>query len=269
MSLITSLFPKLAFPDKYNLLTIHPPKRNIRLVLQYRGSAYQGWQKQAHGLTIQEIVEKCLSKITNEYIKVKASGRTDAGVHALMQVINFFTHSPLAAERLKCGLNSLLPSDIAVLYIDEVNSQFDARFCAKAKTYMYLILKVKEHSPFLDEYSWHIRKPLDINAMQKASYALIGKHDFNAFMAKGSSIKTTTRSIFRLDIKEIGPFIIVEIEANGFLRHMVRNIVGTLVEISLHKREQSEIESFLTTKDHLPLGINVPARGLFLKEVRY
>ncbi len=268
MSFLSLLFPKLPFPDKYTF-TYTQPIKNIRCVLQYKGTAYQGWQKQPHGPTIQGIIEKCISRITNESIKVKACGRTDAGVHALMQTINFFTHSRLTPNKLPQALNSLLPQDIAVIYADEVKTEFDAQFCVKRKTYIYLILNSKYSSPFLKDYTWQIREILDIPAMQEASQYLIGKHDFAAFMASGSSIKNTVRNIFYLEIKKSFPFIIIEIEADGFLRHMARNIVGTLIEIGLHKREKQEILSILASKDRKLAGINAPAKGLFLKAVKY
>ena len=268
MSFLPLLFPKLPFPDSYTI-SYSPPLKNIRCVLQYKGTAYQGWQKQPSGPTIQGIVEQCISRLTNETIKVKASGRTDAGVHAVMQTINFFTHSSLRPNKFLQALNSLLPKDIAVIYADEVKTEFDAQFCVRSKTYAYFILNAKQASPFLKDYTWQIRKTLDIAAMQETSRSLIGEHNFAAFMASGSDIKNTIRNIFHLEIKEKGPFIIIEIEADGFLRHMARNIVGTLVEIGLHKRKKQEIKSILASQDRKLAGINAPAKGLFLKEVKY
>jgi len=230
MSFLSLLFPKLPFPDSYTI-SYSPPLKNIRCVLQYKGTAYQGWQKQPSGPTIQGIVEQCISRLTNETIKVKASGRTDAGVHAVMQTI------------------------------DEVKTEFDAQFCVRSKTYAYFILNAKQASPFLKDYTWQIRKTLDIAAMQETSRSLIGEHNFAAFMASGSDIKNTIRNIFHLEIKEKGPFIIIEIEADGFLRHMARN--------GLHKRKKQEIKSILASQDRKLAGINAPAKGLFLKEVKY
>jgi len=268
-NILSWLFPKLPFPDQYTVNKQQIPIRNIRCILQYRGSAYHGWQKQPKGTTIQAIVEDCLSRILNESIRIKAASRTDAGVHALMQVINFRTTSSLSTEKIWRGLNSLLPKDIAVIYVDDVISEFDAQFSAKKKTYIYLILNTTQRSPFLERYSWQILHNLDIESMKKAGNCLIGQHDFASFMGAGSDVKSTVREIFRLEIKEFSPLIIIEVEANGFLKHMVRNIVGVLIEIGLRKRHWEEIKTILDACDRRMAGINAPAKGLFLKEVKY
>ncbi|MCD6319499.1 MAG: tRNA pseudouridine(38-40) synthase TruA [Candidatus Desulfofervidaceae bacterium] len=274
---LPSLFQfHLPFPDSYTLSsknTSHPPSttglRNIRCVLQYKGTAYSGWQRQPDTLTVQEIVENCISRMTREPVKVKASGRTDAGVHALMQVINFSTSTRIPCAGFLRGLNSLLPKDIAVIYTDEVKPTFDAQFRAKSKTYIYLILNARCRSPFLEEYSWHVITPLDIPSMQEAGNYLLGKHDFRSFMGAGSSIKNTVRQIYRLEVKESHPFITIEIEANGFLKHMARNIVGVLVETGQGKRNPQDMQQILMARDRKVAGINAPAQGLLLKEVKY
>jgi len=267
---------QLPFPDSYTIYSPTPnqrppaPKhRNIRCVLQYKGTAYSGWQKQPDTLTVQEVVASCISHITKESVKVKASGRTDAGVHALMQVINFFTHSRIPCEGFLRGLNSLLPEDIVVTYVDEVKPEFDAQFKVKSKTYVYLILNTKHRSPFLEEYTWHVVRALDLHSMQKASSYLLGEHDFRSFMGAGSSVKTTVRQIYRLEVREFKPLITIEIEASGFLKYMARNIVGILVEVGLGKRNPEDIQQILMACDRKVAGINAPAQGLFLKEIRY
>lgn len=273
MFILPSLFPfHLPFPDSYTLSS-HPPSttglRNIRCVLQYKGTAYSGWQRQPDRLTVQEIVENCISRMIKAPVKVKASGRTDAGVHALMQVINFSTSTRIPCTGFLHGLNSLLPNDIAVIYTDEVKLTFDAQFRAKSKTYIYLILNARCRSPFLEEYSWHVITPLDIPSMQEAGNYLLGKHDFRSFMGAGSSVKNTVRQIYRLEVKAFPPLITIEIEANGFLKHMVRNIVGVLVETGQGKRNPQDIRQILIARDRKVAGINAPPQGLFLKEVRY
>ncbi|HDD35372.1 MAG TPA: tRNA pseudouridine(38-40) synthase TruA [Candidatus Desulfofervidus auxilii] len=267
--IVSWLFPKLPFPDCYTLETSSTSIRNIRCVLQYRGCAYHGWQIQPKGHTVQGIVENCLSRILQESIRIKAASRTDAGVHALMQVINFRTTSKLSTGKLLKGLNSLLPKDISAIYMDEVTNEFDAQFFAKKKTYIYLILNTQQRSPFLVRYTWQIFSTLDIESMQKGSKSLIGKHDFSSFMGAGSDVKNKVREVFRLEVKKISPLIVIEIEADGFLKHMVRNIVGLLVEVGLGKRKWDEVRKILDARNRCMAGINAPANGLFLKEIKY
>ncbi len=265
-----SLFPRnLPFPDQYTVADFNTAQRNIRCVLQYKGTAYSGWQVQPNAITVQGILENCLYKITAEKIRVRASGRTDAGVHALMQVINFFTYSTISTQGLLWGLNSLLPKDISVIYVDEVTHEFHARFNAKSKVYTYLLFNSEIPSPFWEEYSWRVFPALDIQAMQMAAQILEGEHDFRSFMGAGSSVKTTVRCIYRLEISPMPPFVLIEVEANGFLKHMVRIIVGTLVEIGHHKRPVDDMETILKACDRNAAGPTAPAKGLFLKAVRY
>ncbi len=260
---------KLPFPDRYTVLNSDSKRRNIRCILQYKGTAYKGWQVQPDVLTIQGVVEKCLYKMTREKIRVISSGRTDAGVHALMQVINFFTSVEIPSYGFLRGLNALLPEDIKVIYVDEVTHSFHARYCAKSKVYTYVLFNSKLPSPFWHEYSLRVFPELDLKAMKMAVSFLEGEHDFSSFMGAGSSVKTRTRHIYRIEIFTDGPFVFIEIEANGFLKHMVRNIVGTLVEIGHHKRRPEEMNRILMACDRSLAGPTAPAQGLFLKEVKY
>lgn len=270
MRYLEALFPHLPFPDRYTLKGPGEGLHNIRLVIQYKGTAYAGWQRQKVGIaTTQEVLEDCIYKMISEKIKVNASGRTDAGVHALAQVVNFHTHSTLGPDVFLKGLNSLLPKDITVRYADEVSPDFHSRFDAKSKTYMYLILNDKISSPFFIDFSWQIYRKLNLDMMRQATNYFLGTHDFASFMNIGTSVKSTVREIYKLEIKNTPPFIVIEIEANGFLRHMARNIVGLLVEIGKERRFPKEVPGIIEGKNRALAAITAPAQGLFLKAIRY
>lgn len=259
--------------------------RNIKLVIEYDGTNYSGWQIQNSYKskvisdklnTIQETIERVLRRILQEKIKVIASGRTDSGVHAFNQVVNFKTHSSAALCNIQKALNALLPKDIAVKEISQTKDNFHSRFSAEYKVYQYLILNGKTRSVFLDKFSWHIPYKLNIRLMQEESSRLLGRHDFRAFCASGSNVKNTVRSIKNISIKNIShkPYILkdskligVEIKADGFLYNMVRNIVGTLVEIG--RTNSGSIKKILSSKDRRLAGPTAPARGLFLVRVKY
>lgn len=246
------------------------PKRNLKLVLEYDGSEYHGWQRQHGVLTIQEVVESRLETMLGESIRVRASGRTDAGVHAGGQVVNFYTHSNLQVGEIQRGLNSLLPSDIVVLGAEEVAHAFHARFSALSKTYAYRILNRPEPSALERHFVWHIRRPLERQAMAECLEDILGRHDFSAFMAAGSSVTSTEREIFRasLEVPDKDHLIFL-FEANGFLRHMVRNLVGTLVEVGKGRFRRSDFQKILAGRDRSLAGMTAPARGLYLISVRH
>ena len=268
--ILDAFFPKIPFPDKYTLKGSLGGLRNIRLVIQYKGTAYAGWQRQKGNIqTIQGVLEGCIFKMTDERVTINASGRTDAGVHATAQVVNFYTNSHLGPDVLLRALNSLLPNDIVVRYADEVSLDFHSRFSAKSKTYAYLILNDRLPSPFFIDFSWQIHKRLNLETMRKAANYLLGIHDFCSFMNAGTPVKSTVREIYRLDIENIPPFIVIEIEASGFLRQMARNIVGLLVEIGRERRLPDEVPDIIEGKNRSLAAMTAPAQGLFLKEVRY
>lgn len=244
-------------------------QRNIRLVLLYDGGGYHGWQIQPGVLTIQEVIEESLKRITQERVRVVAAGRTDAGVHALAQVAHFHTFSSLPPETIARALNALLPSDIRVMKAEEVSHSFHARFSAQAKTYEYRIWNRPIDCPFLRRYSWWIPRPLDLGAMKEASEYLQGEHDFAAFKASGSEVKGTVRRVLGCGWEENWGVLRFWIEATGFLRYMVRSIVGTMVEIGLGKRPPEDIRVLLKKKDRQLCGPTAPARGLFLTGVSY
>lgn len=244
--------------------------RNIKLVIEYDGTNYHGWQIQPNATSIQETIEDRLQKITQEEIRLIAAGRTDAGVHAVEQVANFSTESRLDINNIQRGLNSLLPPDIAIKEISEAEQDFHARYSAKSKIYRHVILNRSFPSPLYRNFSWFIPFKLDIKEMKSAVQCLIGRHDFSSFKASGCNSHNPIREVYGISLdKEKKGFIIFEIEANAFLKQMVRNIVGTLVNVGKGKIGVSEFEEILRAKDRKKAGITAPPQGLFLVKIKY
>lgn len=245
-------------------------KRNFKLVLEYDGSNYHGWQRQEGVLTIQEVMESRLEVMLGSPIGVRASGRTDAGVHAMGQVVNFHSRTRLGPDEIQRGLNSLLPPDIVVLQAREVPDSFHARFSATGKTYAYRILNRSMPSALERKYAWHVRRPLSRDPMIQCLHHSMGKHDFAAFMASGSSVSSTERHLFQADLQETdAEHLVFVFKANGFLRHMVRNLVGTVVDVGKGRRTPEEFIHILKSKDRKQAGMTAPAHGLFLVSVEY
>ena len=244
--------------------------RNIRLLIEYDGTNYQGWQVQKKGPTIQGLIEEMVSLLTGEVIHLIGSGRTDAGVHAFGQVAHFKTESQMDLASLKRALNSLLPSDIVIHKAEEVEQDFHARKQSKSKVYEYRILNRDFRSPFHRHYAWHIPQKLDLGEMKRAAEILVGERDFSSFRSTGSPTRTAVRKVIRTDWnKGRDGLIHFEIEASGFLKQMVRAIVGTLVEVGRGKLGVEEFQRILDAKDRRIAGPTAPAHGLFLKEVKY
>ncbi|MBN1380319.1 MAG: tRNA pseudouridine(38-40) synthase TruA [Deltaproteobacteria bacterium] len=244
--------------------------RKIKIILEYDGTGYRGWQQQRHRPTIQEILEETIGTITNEKIKVIGSGRTDAGVHALNQVAHFKTSSNLDLGRLFTGINSLLPKQIAIKELTEVDENFHALHDVTGKTYLYQIYNRPVRSVLYRHYAWHIPYPLDVEKMKEAALFLLGSHDFSSFCATGTDVATRDRTIRQIDIKSSDDgFIRIRIEADGFLRYMVRNIIGTLVDVGRGKTHPAELRTILNAKDRKAAGMTAPPYGLFLKDVKY
>lgn len=253
--------------------------RNLRLIIEYDGTNYAGWQiqKSPQPKTIQETIEKALQKILQEKVKVIGSGRTDAGVHALAQAANFKTKSKLPPANIQKALNSLLPEDISIKAISEVKEDFHSCYSAKSKTYRYVILNSSVKSAFLNKWTLRVPYKLNMRLMRQEARALSGRHDFRSFCASGSTAKTTTRTIQNIAIKTIRypllcicyPLIIIDIEADGFLYNMARNIAGTLVELARGRYKGESIKKILRAKDRKLAGPTAPARGLFLVKVQY
>jgi len=254
--------------------------RKIKLLLEYDGTDYRGWQIQKTGLTIQGILEGKIVQITGNKSSVIGASRTDAGVHALGQVAVFRTEAYLFTERIKGALNALLPQDIRILDVSEVDDSFHPRHNARRKIYFYIISDQKRSSAFLHKYTWGVKHPLEIRSMTEAAQYLLGKHDFSSFQGTGSDIRNPVREIFSLGIDRLeeidfmtarikGEFIKISIEADGFLRHMARNIVGTLVEVGRRRKSSYHMEEILKSNDRKLAGQNAPAHGLFLEKIEY
>jgi tRNA pseudouridine38-40 synthase len=245
-------------------------KRNFKLILEYDGSGYHGWQRQDGVLTIQEVLESRIEVMLGGPIHVRGSGRTDAGVHARSQVANFYARTRLAPCEIQKGLNSLLPADIVVLDVEEVPDSFHARFSAVSKTYEYRILNRETPSALERTTSWHIRRPLADGPIGECLAELVGSRDFSAFMAAGSSVKSTERHIYQAEMQRPDPeHMVFRFEANGFLRHMVRNLVGTLVEVGRGKLSYQGFLQVVNSGDRRRAGMTAPAHGLFLVNVNY
>lgn len=244
-------------------------KRNLKLILTYDGTDFFGWQIQPGRRTVQGELKKAIHTMTGEDTNIIGAGRTDAGAHAIGQVANFETNSKIPACAFQRGLNSLLPDDIVVLGCQEVPPDFHARYSAKKKAYRYIVLNRPLPDPLKRNYVWHVKNPLDIKAMNESCRRIIGEHDFSSFMASGSNVKTTCRTVYRASWKREGELHIFEIEANGFLRHMVRNIVGTIVCVGLRKIRPAEIDTILAKKDRSAAASTAPAQGLYLISVTY
>ena len=247
-----------------------PRPKNLKLVIEYDGSAYHGWQRQKNEQTIQEMIENAIGTMTRQNCTLCGSGRTDAGVHALGQVANFLCQTRLNPDELQRGLNSLLPEDIIIRACSQADHQFHARFDAKRKTYRYRILNRALPAAIGRQYAWHVRSPLAINVMQQCADLLKGRHAFDAFEGAGSPRSSSTRTVFRADWrKEDQDILVFEIEADGFLRFMVRNMVGTLVMVGLGKMTVADVRQVLASRDRKKAPATAPAQGLFLVNVTY
>ena len=245
-------------------------KRNFKLVLEYDGSGYHGWQRQQGVLTIQEVVESRLEVMLGGPIGARASGRTDAGVHARCQVVNFYSRTRLRPDEIQRGLNSLLPPDIVVLEAEEVPDSFHSRFSASSKLYEYRILNRQIPSALERRSAWHVKRPLALEPMRECLKIVTGLHDFSAFMASGSSVNSTERCIYRAALERPDTeWLIFHFEANGFLRHMVRNLVGTLVDVGKGRFTPEEFSAILAGRDRTRAGMTAPAHGLYLAAVHY
>ena len=244
--------------------------KNFKLIIQYDGTRYHGWQRQKHDATIQGEIEKALWTMTAKQVVVNGSGRTDAGVHAIGQTANFHCDTDLGPETFQKGLNSLLPEDIVIRECRQVDDAFHARYNVKSKIYHYSVYNHPVPSALNRLYVWHIRKPLDIPAMRCAVSHIVGSHDFKAFEGAGSPRAHTTRLVMAADLVESDNSLLTfRIEADGFLRFMVRNIVGTLVNVGLGKTLPAEFERILKLRDRARAGATAPASGLCLMEVKY
>lgn len=245
------------------------PLKTIKLTLEYVGTNYCGWQVQPNGLSIQEVLENRLEKITGRKVTVLGSGRTDSGVHAEGQVAHFRTGSQLDAATFQRALNSLLPGDIVVKASVEESGDFHAQFSQKGKRYRYTILNRRHPSAFLRPFAWYLPYSLDRDRMREAAKYLVGTHDFFAFQAAKSDIKNTVRHLSLLEIREREDEILLFFEGNGFLKHMVRIMVGTLVDVGFGTIEPGKMKEILQWRDRRKAGRTAPPHGLCLERVYY
>jgi tRNA pseudouridine38-40 synthase len=241
----------------------------IRLTLEYDGTDFVGWQRQLNGRSVQEVVERALAELLGVAVPVAAAGRTDAGVHALGQVVAFTAPRPLPAKAYVRGLSGLLPPDVAVVMAEEVAEDFDPRRWATGKRYRYLVVRRPVRAPLLRRTHWELFAPLDVPAMRSATPALLGTQDFSSFQAFDCEAPHPRRTLRELAVFEEGELLKFEVEGTAFLRHMVRNIVGSLVEVGRGKRPPSWIAEVLAARDRRVAGPTAPAHGLTLVEVSY
>lgn len=244
--------------------------RNIKLVLQYDGTSYHGWQIQPDVVTVEGILLDGLEKVIGEKVKLSAAARTDSGVHARCQVVSFKTTSSIAPKRLKLALNGLIPRDIVVAKASEAAESFNARYSAMARIYRYAILNRTFRSPFDSHYCYFFPYQVDLDAMKGAVKFLIGKHDFSSFQASfGKKGRSSVRTVEKLKLFSRADFVYMDIQADGFLTHMVRVIMGTLLDVGRGKILPEDVKRILEAKDRQKAGPTLPARGLCLMKVLY
>jgi tRNA pseudouridine38-40 synthase len=243
---------------------------NFKLIIEYDGTCYCGWQRQPNGRSIQQEIETALRRMTRKPITLIGSGRTDAGVHALGQVANFVCDTSISPQAFQKGLNSILPDDIVIRACDRVPPGFHARYDAQSKTYRYTIRNTPLPAAIGRQYEWWIRTPLDVQAMSTAAAHLIGHKDFKAFEGAGSPRTHTIRHVTRAEAGVMGDGrVVIEVEAEGFLRHMVRNIAGTLAAVGKGIHAADQIPAFLAARDRARIPATAPAQGLCLMHVVY
>lgn len=243
--------------------------RNIKLIIEYDGTSYSGWQSQENAVGIQEVLENAIEKTTGERVKLVASGRTDAKVHATGQVANFYTNSTIPGKKFKYALNINLPDDIKIIESEEVDLSFHSRFSASKKRYRYIIYNGKMPRPLYRNFSYHVDMPLNIEEMRNSLKYFIGEKDFKSFMGPRSVVHTTIREIYSMDIIENGELIEIVIEGKSFLRNMVRIIIGTLVFVGIGKIKSKDVEKIIEGRKRSLAGPTAPPQGLFLEKVYY
>lgn len=243
--------------------------KNIKLIVEYDGTNYCGWQRQRNNSTVQQTIEEAINEITGEQVKLIGCSRTDSGVHAKMYVCNFSTNSTIPPDKMGIVINHRLPEDIVILNSEEVDSSFHSRYCSKGKMYSYTILNRSERAAIGRNYAYQYSRNIDIEAMRKASVYFLGKHDFSAFKSTGSSVKDNIRTIMQIKVENDGDYIKIYVAGDGFLYNMVRIIVGTLLLVGEKKISPQYIEEIIESKDRNKAGKVVPARGLCLEKVFY
>lgn len=241
----------------------------IKLTVAYDGTDYCGWQIQPNGITVEEVLNRALSRLTGEEIRVIGASRTDAGVHARGNVAVFDTASTVPPERFAYAVNPLLPEDIVVVGAEEVPQDWHPRYQNSVKTYEYHILNREMPDPLRRRRTWHVSFPLDVDKMKKAAEYLEGEHDFQSFCSVHTGAKTTVRTIYALDIEKTGDEIVIRISGNGFLYNMVRIITGTMVEVGRGARTPEKVRDMLLAKERGRAGATAPPQGLTLAGIEY
>ncbi len=241
----------------------------IALGIEYDGTAYNGWQRQLTGLGVQELLEKALRRVANEQVECFCAGRTDTGVHASAQVVHFDTAAERSRRGWLLGLNSNLPDDVNVTWVQPVADDFHARYSATARHYRYLILNRLVRSSLFRHRAWWFYQPIDVALMQQAADCLLGEHDFSAFRAAGCQARTARRKVSRLQVTRSADWLAIDISANAFLQHMVRNISGLLVTIGAGERSPEWAAEVLSGRDRTRAAVAAPAHGLTLVGVDY
>ena len=243
--------------------------RRIRTIIAYDGTDYVGWQTQPNGVAIQEVIEQAILEVTGERSSLQGSGRTDSGVHARAQVAHFDTNARMAADKFAIALNTHLPADIRVLFSEEVDPEFHARFSAKEKQYRYFVQTGPHADVFARKYSLHAYMPLDLDIMQQAAALVAGTHDFSAFMSTGREVETAVRTVTLSRWEKQGRFLVYTVQGNGFLYNMVRILVGTIVGIGSGRIPPDSMEKALSTLSRKDAGPTAPPHGLVLWRVKY
>lgn len=243
--------------------------RNIKIIIEYDGTNFYGWQKQPGLRTVEGTIEESIKKILQENIKIIGAGRTDSGVHASGQVANFLSNTENKLNTILYRLNKILPEDIRIKSIKEVNKDFHARYKAKSKLYRYIIFNERISSPLNQLYSFHVPMKLNVSKMKKAKKYLTGKHDFSSFATSGSFTRDFIRTINKITIQKKGKFIHIKFKAKSFLRNMVRNIVGTLIEIGKGNISPESIKDILNVKDRRKIPKSASPQGLCLVKIEY
>ena len=244
-------------------------KRNLKLKIAYDGSGYHGFQRQVNAGTVQQVLEEKLSMLLKEKITVAGAARTDAGVHAYGQVVSFQTKSTIPTERIPAAMAGIMPRDIAVVEAAAVPMAFHARFSACSKIYRYRIHNTTVPNPLLRNYAWQIHRMIDVEAIDEAIRELVGEHDFSSFQATGSSARNPVRTLYAVECRRQCDSIEFLFHGNGFLYHMVRNIVGTAVDVGAGKRSREDFHSIFIGCDRTAAGATAPANGLYLQEIFY
>ncbi len=243
--------------------------KRVRLIISYDGTNYCGWQIQINGITVEEVINRELSSLLGEDVAVIGASRTDSGVHAVGNVAVFDTETKIPAEKISFALNQRLPDDIRIQKSEEVSEDFHPRYCDSTKTYEYKILNRKFPDPLNRLYTHFVYMPLDVQKMKKGAEYIVGEHDFASFCSSGSQVKTTTRTVYNLDITKDDDIIKIKISGNGFLYNMVRIIVGTLLKVGLGIYPPEHVKEIIEAKDRYTAGPKAPAKGLTLVGIEY